>query len=964
MTSGQARELEKQTRTVVVAVGASAGGLKPLQELFGHLAADTGMTFVVVQHLSPDFESSMPELLARCTSMPIMVVADGMPIAPNTVYLNPPGFNVEIFQRTFVLSPFARDELSFPINRMFGSVASHFGSNAVGVVLSGTGSDGSTGIRSIHEMAGLTISQSPETSQFDGMPKNAIMTDRIDYVLNPTEIADLLGKHAKEPVVRTSAQNTKSDDSLSGVQLIFSRLSKGYRIDFTHYKAATVARRIERRLKLSRCGALHEYCELLRDDSDELDRLYHDLLIGVTQFFRDEEAFSLLRQEIELLVDIHPEESPIRIWSVGCASGEEAYSIGIMLCEAHERRGRKPNFKVFATDVHDQILETASRGRYQTDSIEGLSDELMKTYFKPDGEGHLRVVPRLRNRLVFAKHNVVTDSPFTKMDLVICRNLLIYLKEDAQATAIAGFRFALRDNGLMMLGPSETAGRLTPGFDVVDKGWRLFRKNDIPREAFDSVVLKPLSQLNQKSETLLQIETEVPTARLSPLSIGILSEVLGAALLINHRGQLLNVFGDAGKYLKPESDQEDIKHRVAFEGESLVAFSKTWGKAVREQGQLFSTELTMLGTNDHQAQVEMTAISFSNDQGDHPVALIRLGEPGRSDGDAGGEGLVNSELVKARANLAATINAMGATNEELQAANEEMIASNEELQATNEELQSVNEELHSVNAEYQQKVLELEEVTDDFNNIFNSSDVGSILLDEKLLIRKFTQSSRKYFRLMAHDVGRPLTNFAPLMRIDDLPEKIRTVIATGTAYSSYALNTADQWLSIEILPYFADRSIRGAILNMMDLSRAIKAAEDYTGKLTLHETTGLWHWDVDKEKLWWSRQLYCLLGLPETEPPSWRLFQDRIHEQDLSRIDFGSMLHSAPESIASIRIRVKNEHYQSFDFRWMSSGTGHGTENVLMGTLTPHPQPKAASCTTTSSDNELPTHDMRSSSKP
>jgi two-component system CheB/CheR fusion protein len=370
------------------------------------------MCFVVVQHLSPDFDSVMDELLAKQTDMPIEIIETGKVLKPNTVYLNPPRADAQVIDGRFVLDVFPEDELRMPISSMFRSIAIEYGAESVAVVLSGTGSDGTAGLQRVHEFAGLTIVQSLETAQFDGMPKNAIATERVDYILSPGAIAQLLFEHSVEPVRRPSDQQThKNPDDSTGIQLIFSLLANTYGINFAHYKPTTVARRIDRRLKLSCHDSLDEYSQVLLTDQDELDLLYHDLLIGVTKFFRDPKAFDLLSKEFDRLIDGLPDGEQLRIWSVGCASGEEAYSIAMMLWLLFEQRSQEPRFKVFATDVHDRILETASRGIYVADEIDGLSPELREQFLVDQGEGNVRVAPFLRNRLVFAKQNVVNDPP-------------------------------------------------------------------------------------------------------------------------------------------------------------------------------------------------------------------------------------------------------------------------------------------------------------------------------------------------------------------------------------------------------------------------------------------------------------------------------------------------------------------------------------------------------------------------
>ena len=842
MSSDSTSSFQPYQRQIVVAVGASAGGLVPLQEFFSLMPVDTGMSFVVVQHLSPDFDSVMNELLAKHTDMPIMIIEEGMTPHPNTIYLNPPSHDVQLINRVFTLSRFDPNELRMPINAMFHSVATCYGVDAVGVVLSGTGSDGATGLQAIHEAAGLTIVQSLDTAQFDGMPRNAIATRSVDHVLSPSAMVQLLAGHAVEPLLKENSEASLDVEDLTGVRLIFSLLESAYGINFSQYKPTTVARRIDRRCKLSRFGSLQDYAKLLKGDEAELDLLYHDLLIGVTKFFRDPEAYEVLRQELALMIQQIPADRDLRVWSVGCASGEEPYSLAMMLTNLYRSQGREPNFKVFATDVHDRILETASKGVYVESEIAGLSPELKEQFFFASGEGRLQVNPQLRNRIVFAKQNVIYDPPFTRIDLVTCRNLLIYLQDEAQSFAISGFRYAMRDEGLMMLGPSETVGKLASGFDVVDKGWRLFRKN---KQTMASPMRNGRTSSSSAGEvfasTLSLVEVESQTARLSAVSHKLLSDYLPAALLLDPSRNILHVFGKCSKYLQSQEGSFSGSVLNFFEGDARSAIAGLFLQARNAPGSEFRAANLRLPVGPSSSarqyhQVDVTAKAFSNSTGSMSVVLLKFiaisagADDRESETDPGpiavDERASIVELLSARESLGATITELENSNQELQAANEEMIASNEELQATNEELQSVNEELHTVNVEHQRKVQELEEITDDFNNLINSTEVGSIMLDDQLRIRKFNEGAQEYFQLMDHDVGRPLTNFAAKVSLDDLHGKVEAVLQSGEEFTAYSKERDGRLLSIQISPYYASQKVSGVILNLTDLTKAFESVSN------------------------------------------------------------------------------------------------------------------------------------------
>ncbi|HXE52740.1 MAG TPA: chemotaxis protein CheB, partial [Tepidisphaeraceae bacterium] len=473
---------EAETRTqqlYIAAVGASAGGLEALERLFRSTPTDSGVAFVVIQHLSPDFKSLMDELLARHTKMTIHRVEDGMAVQPNCIYLMPPRKEMIISGGKLLLTDKdPQQELSLPIDHFFRSLAQDAGPRAIAIVLSGTGSDGSRGIRDIHEAGGLVLAQSEETAKFDGMPKSALDTGVVDAVLGPEEIPKAIGEYVKRHTAGVRGQEIPSSEieAAHGVDAIFKLLRDEYGIDFSHYKPNTVARRIERRLSLNQAVDLDDYVQRLRSDPRELNSLYRDLLIGVTRFFRDRESFDRLEKDIipDLLARKRPGDE-IRFWIAGCATGEEAYSIAILLHERMQLFGRSMNVKVFATDVHGASLEIASAGVYDEEALSEVKPSRLATYFTKKQDGY-HILPEVRQMIVFARHNVIKDAPFTKIDLISCRNLLIYFQPAAQKKALSLFHFGLRTGGVLFLGPSESPGELAPEFETLDEHWKIYRK--------------------------------------------------------------------------------------------------------------------------------------------------------------------------------------------------------------------------------------------------------------------------------------------------------------------------------------------------------------------------------------------------------------------------------------------------------------------------------------------------------
>jgi two-component system CheB/CheR fusion protein len=817
---------------IVVALGASAGGLEALEKFFDNLPSDNGLAFVVVQHLSPDFKSLMDELLARHTKLTIHRVTDGMSLEPNSIYLIPPKKEMIVSGGKLLLTDKDPSQgLSLPIDTFLRSLATDCGERAIAVILSGTGSDGSRGIRAIHEAGGFVIVQDEASANFDGMPRSAIDTGVVDAVLPPSKMgAAVLNRARGIPHEPADGQGGGVDET--AIESIFRALRDAYAIDFSLYKPNTVARRVERRLQMNGAVDLDHYVARLREDREELNSLYRDLLIGVTQFFRDEKAFRLMETEIlpQLLSRVAPNED-LRVWIAGCATGEEAYSIGILVHEAFANRQRPVNAKIFATDVHQASLDFASAGFYSQESLQGMSDERKARFFVPHPGGY-QVSAELRKTIVFAPHNVVKDAPFTKLDLVCCRNLLIYFQPAAQKKAISLFHFALKASGIMFLGPSETAGELADEFETIDGHWKIFRKRRDVRLPSD--LRLPLSSGLPRFRAVAGAGTTLdvrglPDAQLMRAYDALLTKYVPPSLLVNERRELVHSFSGAGRFLshpdgRPSQDvlelvQKDLKlplagalQRAAKERDS-VKYGRLPMASLPEGEQLM---LSVSPVTIPSSGETFFLVSFE--------AEFKKPSPVEQDGkfdfdDASRERLadVEDELRYAKENLQATIEELETTNEELQATNEELVASNEELQSTNEELHSVNEELYTVNAEHQRKITELTELTDDMDNLLRSTDIGTIFLDRQLRIRKFTPQIYQIFQIMPQDVGRSIEAFSPTIRHDTLVRDVQQVAETGMPFEKDVRDRRGKWFLLRILPYRSRGQIDGVVITLIDV---------------------------------------------------------------------------------------------------------------------------------------------------
>ncbi len=824
----------------IVGVGASAGGLEALETLFKTLPEDSGMAYVVIQHLSPDFKSHMEELLARHTSMPIHRVVNGMVVEANSIYLIPARMEMVISEGKLLLTEKGVERtFSHPIDQFFRSLASDVGRFAVGVILSGTGSDGSRGIRDIHDAGGLVLVQDEFTAKFDGMPMNAQATGVVDIVLPPEAIAEALIRYAKDGVKPDKlAQQEFLLASTQGVDRVFHLLNQQHGLDFSHYKSTTVGRRIQRRIDLLNLRTLDAYIDRLEADPEELNHLYKDLLIGVTKFFRDPEAFETLREQvIPKLAARTPEDGPIRIWVAGCASGEEAYSLAILIDEELRRRNSSVEVQIFATDVHHVSLHAAARGVFTAEALSELSEQRRATYFREQRNGY-HVTRELRRYIVFAPHNVISDAPFTQMDLVSCRNLLIYLLPTAQRKAFSLFHFALKSGGTLFLGPSESPGELGDEFQTIDKRWRIYTKRRDVRLPLESRV--PLGMIGRLPRPAIRLSNPASSRSNSSLIATydqLLDRKMPTSILVNGDYEIMHVFGGAERYLQPRSGRpsnnvldvihEQLKSSLlgalqhAARKQDIVRY--TGVRVAHEDGyrnlNLVVEPITVPRESTQNFLIEFDPVDQPDAIEEKPGLPVDVSELTRDR-----IGSLESELRFSQENLQATVEEMETSNEELQATNEELVASNEELQSTNEELHSVNEELYTVNAEHQRRVDELAEANTDMDNLLATTRVGVIFLDEELCIRRFTPEMARLFQLVPHDIGRSIEGFSYHLNRESLVDDLKEVLEYQREREYETEDRRGNPFLLRILPYRNGDEIAGLVLTLIDI-RTLKSAQ-------------------------------------------------------------------------------------------------------------------------------------------
>lgn len=827
----------------VVCLGASAGGLDALERFFKACPPDTGATFVVIQHLSPDHKSMMSNLLARHTTMPVTMVEDDMVMAPDHVYLIPPGQVMHVSPNHLHLTPKNPRGLTLPIDIFFSSLASVYQGKAVGVILSGTGTDGTRGATAIHDAGGIVLAQEPESAKFDGMPRSAINTGIVNAVMPVEDLPSRIVAHIHnlplQPIPSVSDLPDVELTADEAKQEILRRLHQHSGINFEEYKQATVMRRIERRMTVRHTAHYQDYLRLLDHERAELLALRREMLIPVTSFFRDPETFETLSEKvIEPLVAERQSGETIRVWIAGVATGEEAYTVAMLFLEAFEKQRRWPMLKIFATDVDQQCVETAGAGNYSEASVTELSLERIERFFNRRDNG-LTVKSELRQSIVFAKHNLLSDPPFTKMDLVSCRNTLIYFKSGAQDRALRALHYALRLGGAMLLGSSESLTSNAEGLQTLSQKHKIFRCT--------SLLNLPLLEGGRKDFTLSPANagTRVVPSRFRRRAheTGANDEAVAALLkryappsiLVNSGHEMVHLYGDAKRFIMPRPGAVSLEVTKLLPEPLMPVVTAMLYKVNAEGVSLQSDPVRVQLSDGREHRVRVSVHPVLRD-GQDPLTLVCFEEqeststiePGSINIEAetmAHVAALERELRVTRENLQATIEELETSNEELQATNEELMASNEELQSSNEELQSVNEEMGSVNAEFQEKMTLLNKANADLDNMAKASGVPTVFLDEKMQITRFSPDARQVFKLRDSDVGRRLDDIAHVLRYPGLMEDLGLTLQTGRMIErEVRTNDGARTFLSRMLPYVMHSSLgTGAVITLVDITELLNA---------------------------------------------------------------------------------------------------------------------------------------------
>ena len=832
---------EASASPLIICIGASAGGLEALQQFFQNMPANSGLSFVVVQHLSPDYKSLMADILGKHTQMRVLQAENEMQIRPNTVYLIPPKNNMTLRDGRLFLTEFVHGMLNHPIDIFFTSLAEEQKERAIAVILSGTGSDGTSGIKIVKEHGGLVIVQNPDSAKFDGMPRSAINTGLADFVLSPDGIVDEILNFSSYPTIIRPQENADLFSDEETFSRIYAVLKKNSGIDFTNYKRSTVLRRIERRMVVTHSAGLADYVKFLAANAEEASILVKEILIGVTNFFRDPAFFEKLKQNVIYNIVEHAgEKDPIRVWSAGCSTGEEAYSLAILFRETLDELGVQRDIKIFATDVDSRAIEQAGKGVYTESILDDVSPERLARFFSKKNELYT-ISKEIRRMIIFAPHNMLSDPPFGKLDLICCRNVMIYFQPVLQRSLFSIFHSALKNGGYLFLGKSETAGEFSTVFRPVCSAEKIYiHKGEGKVDEFTPPTFNIPNIRTVAPKTVSMRDRENGEYALESSYIHFLETFLPASVVLNESNQVIHFFGDYMDYLSIAPGRATFNFFSMINRDLSLVASTALNRCRSEHITVTYTGITVDCPAGRKV-IDLTVSPVSGREKEDTGLIAVLFLENRTASDEGIIGVtekydvdttaarriadLEQELHESQNDLKSTIGELETVNEELQAANEELLTANEELQSSNEELQSVNEELYTVNTEYQQKLDELTMLTNDLSNFLSSTMIGILFVDSNLNIRKFTEYVGREFQLMEHDIGRSLQIFAHSFPDEDIISDANDVLKNLVPIDREVTAMSGRFYTLRIAPYrTTENNIRGLVITIID-SLGIKTEE-------------------------------------------------------------------------------------------------------------------------------------------
>ena len=901
----QTSKKKKNIQSRLIAVGASAGGLEALKTFFSNLPDNDQNSYIVIQHLSPDYKSMMGELLAKTAKLPIEQISDNSEVEPGKIYLIPPVNNLTIEEGVLHLSDKPKNQkLNLPIDLFLDSLADYKKDQAIAIILSGTGSDGTRGIKAIKEADGMVMVQDPDEAKFDGMPKSAINSGVVDYILPVEEMGNELNRfiQASETIQLNGELEDLNEQVLSK---ILSYINENTGLDFTEYKTSTLGRRVARRVNVCKCESLKDYYRYLQTNPDEVSVLFKEFLIGVTKFFRDPRVWEILEEDIiPNIIEKKKDGEVLKIWDVACSTGEEAYSLAMYIHEELEKHDKNIEVKIFATDIAKQHLEVGGNGVYSESMVADIDNDLLRKYFIKNGEGY-QVIEKIRRMVIFSQHNIIKNPPFSNMDMILCRNLLIYFQQSIQHKALNVLHYALKEGGYLVLGTSETVNSHRENFEEISRKWKIY-KNVSPRTRLDNNNLRPSNHL-KKADSLRRKRMEKKESSpkqqfTSELNEAILEQFGGASVFIDEDGNILEAIGEFRKYanLPVKGFTTNLYEMLT---EELQHILQATIKSAKNKNEKILYKDAKFEENDEQKGLDIIVKPFRQNNLDNEINFvitfiekeINLNDVKVSDKitvDSRSQEYIKeleSELKKTKEELSTSLEEIETSNEELQAANEELLASNEELQSTNEELQSVNEEINTVNAENIQKMDDLSELNADMNNLLESTEIGVIFLDSHLRIRKFTPAIKKHFSLLNSDVGRPIDNFVTNFgknRGRGLVPRCKKAMETGKTLERNITSKEGRNYLRRISPFVnSEDHIDGVVITFVDIESLQRAKDKLIASekryKSFYEEDPVMHFSIDPntlEILQCNQEAIFRLGYDEKEEiigrPIFELYDD------------------------------------------------------------------------------------------
>ncbi len=814
----------------IIAIGASAGGMEEINAFFDHTPQD-GVSYIIIQHLSPDFKSRMAELLAKHSDLQVLEAKNNMQVICNCVYLIPSDSFMTISNNSLLLTDKENQKAPhLTVNTFFNSLAADYGNKAIGIVLSGLGSDGTQGVIAIKKAGGMIMVRNPNNTEFSGMPENAIATGVVDFVLEPEMMPQTIEDYLKDEEHNKVLTNNKDDENF--MEAIVDLINEHSPLDFSDYKQATILRRIKRRTTAKNFTSLEQYFEYLKTDETELTALSKEFLISVTSFFRDKDAFEILEKSVvpDMIKRLGPDEE-LRLWVAGCATGEEAYSLAMIIYEQIANGHNNLVVKIFATDIDTAALAFAGKGIYAAASASEVSANRLERFFLKDGENY-RVKPEIRKMVIFAQHDLVKNPPYCNMSFVSCRNLLIYMKPPLQKKIYLMLLFGLKMNGYLFLGASENPLSIIQSLAVVDKKWKIFRNIETNRMLrFDAFSL-PSFQEN-KFSTPISSKTDVTNKAINNLdeavNVELINELNYLVVCIDETNRVVKSYGDTTKYLLQKNFYSDLTELLPKP--LAVAFSSL-KKTALKTGKKNTLKGIQVNNEEGAAKIILSVTPLLFKKGEHNFLMVNFCNdvPGSSITDAPvfDEALyfneytqnMEDELKEVKDKLFFANLKIEDFNENMQSFNEELLSANEEMQSTNEEMQSVNEELHTINTDYQLKNKELREINDDLNNYFRSNVNGQLFVDNDLRLMKFSPGAVKQINLLPTDIGRPLSNISTNIKFETIAEDIKRVIADGSVITKEIETANGKWYQMMTMPYIQEISnlAKGAIITFNDIT--------------------------------------------------------------------------------------------------------------------------------------------------